>query len=148
MENAILGLFLGLVGAGAIAEGLSLPVGSAMRMGPGYFPILIGGVLVVLGLAITLLPTRHVAAAWERADLARGAVDVLAVILAVTSFGFLVERLGLIASIVVAVFISTAPIPAMSLLERFVLAICLAVGSYLIFVYALGVSMPGFTFNW
>ena len=36
-----------------------LPIGSAMDMGPGYFPIVLSGGLVVFGSSIALLGIRH-----------------------------------------------------------------------------------------
>ena len=33
---------------------LSLDLGTTMRMGPGYFPLLLSGLLVILGVAILL----------------------------------------------------------------------------------------------
>lgn len=53
-EEAGAGLLLAALGAAAMAEAASYPVGSASRMGPGLFPALLGGALVVLGAAVAL----------------------------------------------------------------------------------------------
>jgi hypothetical protein len=46
-------MFMGF-GLGFILVALNYPMGSAVHMGPAYFPTLLGGLLVVLGLAIFL----------------------------------------------------------------------------------------------
>lgn len=42
------------LGMGVIAVGSSYPVGSIDRMGPGYFPLLLGGALSLIGLGLVL----------------------------------------------------------------------------------------------
>ena len=46
------GLFFAVVGVFAVWRGLDYDMGTAARMGPGYFPVVLGGVLALLGLAI------------------------------------------------------------------------------------------------
>lgn len=45
---------LGFIAIGAFfaAVATTYPMGSALRMGPGYFPAILGGLLVVLGIAV------------------------------------------------------------------------------------------------
>src|SRR5690606_6168091 len=88
------------VGAGAlfIAIGLffglmtlfELDIGTARRMGPGYFPIALAGILIVLGLAVILKGIGH--ADPERGNLPwRGLVVLLSVPIL---FGLLIRPLG------------------------------------------------------
>ena len=44
------GLMLIGIGAAAIVLARDYPFGTALRMGPGYFPIVLGGLLIVFGL--------------------------------------------------------------------------------------------------
>jgi hypothetical protein len=46
-------MFVGF-GAAAMASSFGLAIGSAAKMGPGYFPLVLGGFLVVLGAVILL----------------------------------------------------------------------------------------------
>ena len=41
-----------LIGLGAAAEGSNYHVGTLVRMGPGFFPVALGVILVLLGLMI------------------------------------------------------------------------------------------------
>ncbi|CAB3730779.1 MULTISPECIES: tripartite tricarboxylate transporter TctB family protein [Achromobacter] len=50
------GALIALCGALTIMEANTYAVGELARMGPGYFPMLIGGFLVALGLLIPLSP--------------------------------------------------------------------------------------------
>jgi hypothetical protein len=94
-------MFIGF-GAAAVVLGRDYPMGSAMRMGPGYFPTILGALLSLLGLAILL-----------RGLVSRGgppltfAVKPLVLILtAVALFALLVERLGIIAAVAMVVLVS------------------------------------------
>ena len=40
------------IGAAAMFIARNYPFGTALRMGPGYFPMLLGGLLILFGLAI------------------------------------------------------------------------------------------------
>ena len=52
--NALCGaIFIG-VGLFFAFQSLSLELGTALRMGPGYFPMILSGLLFLLGLLITL----------------------------------------------------------------------------------------------
>ena len=46
------GLMLIGIGAAAMLIARNYPFGTALRMGPGYFPTLIGGLLIVFGLVV------------------------------------------------------------------------------------------------
>lgn len=48
------GGFIVLLGCGAILEGASYHVGSLAQMGPGFFPVALGVILILLGLLIAL----------------------------------------------------------------------------------------------
>lgn len=52
------GLFL-FCGLGVLAVAGDYPAGDAVRMGPGYFPQLLGGLLALLGLAVLILNWRQ-----------------------------------------------------------------------------------------
>src|SRR4029077_5068046 len=82
------------------ARGYSL--GSAGKMGPGYFPLLLGGVLALIG---AILVARSFAIDGERI----GTLSVLplsVVALAVCIFAVSIETLGLVFALVVATVVS------------------------------------------
>ena len=106
-------------------------------MGPGYFPLLLGGVLAGLG---AILIVRSIAVDGE--PLARFHLPPLAVVVvAVCLFGAMIEPLGLVLSLAVLTLLSAAAGPAFRPLEAIALTAALIVLSVGVFVYALGLPL-------
>jgi hypothetical protein len=117
------------------ARGYSL--GSAGRMGPGYFPLLLGLVLGGLG---ALLIGRSLILDGE--PLPRLHVVPLAIIAAaVCLFGLAIEPLGLVVSLAILVTLSAWAGRQFRLVETMALALALIVFSVGVFVYALGLTL-------
>ena len=130
-------MFLGFaVVAVLAARGYSL--GSAGRMGPGYFPLLLGVVLAGLG---GILIVRSVVIDGE--PLPRFRVLPLAIIAgAVCLFGLAIEPLGLVVSLAILVVLAAVAGLQFHLVETVALAVGLIVFSVGVFVYALGLPLP------
>jgi hypothetical protein len=113
------------------ARGYSM--GTAGRMGPGYFPMALGIVLGLLGL---LILARSVV-------LGNGGVSALklrpliVLTAAVCLFGLAIERLGLVVTLVAVIALSAAASRESRPLEVAALAAALTAFSVGIFVYAL-----------
>ena len=117
------------------ARGYSL--GSAGKMGPGYFPLLLAGLLGVLGV---ILIGRSLVLDGE--PVPRFHLLPLAVIaVAVALFGLMIEPAGLVASLALLVVLSAWAGPQFRLTETVALAAALIVFSIGVFVYALGLSL-------
>jgi len=117
------------------ARGYSL--GSAGKMGPGYFPLLLGGLLGVLGV---ILIGRSLVLDGE--PVPRFHLLPLAVIaVAVALFGLMIEPAGLVVSLALLVVLSAWAGPQFCLTETVALAAALIVFSIGVFVYALGLSL-------
>lgn len=90
------GLIFGVIGVIGIFLSRGYKLGSATHMGPGYFPICLSGLLLLLGLGAVVQgmlrrdcrPPPH----WEFVDLALLLVGVVL-------FGLLIDRLGLVAAV-------------------------------------------------
>jgi len=113
------------------ARGYSM--GTAGRMGPGYFPMALGLVLGLLGLLI--IARSVVAGSGAISGLQLRPLLVLAG--AVLTFGLLIERLGLVITLAVVVAASAVASRESRPLEIAALAAMLAAFSVGIFVYAL-----------
>jgi len=117
------------------ARGHSL--GSAGKMGPGYFPLLLGGLLGVLGV---ILIGRSLVLDGE--PVPRFHLVPLALIaVAVALFGLMIEPAGLVISLAVLTVLSAWAGPQFRLTETVALAAALIVFSIGVFVYALGLSI-------
>jgi hypothetical protein len=129
-------MFCGFAAVGILAaRGYSL--GAAGKMGPGYFPLLLGLVLAALGM---FLIGRSVVLEGE--PLPRFHVVPLAVIAsAVCLFGALVEPFGLVVALAVLTGLSSWAGPQFRPMETLALTAALIVFSIGVFAYALGLPL-------
>ncbi|MGO4906790.1 tripartite tricarboxylate transporter TctB family protein [Pseudorhodobacter sp. W20_MBD10_FR17] len=112
-------------------------IGTLRRMGPGFFPALLGGVLAVLGLVIAL-------PAWARGAAPVHIVwkDAAAVLAAILVFAAGLERGGLVLVTASAVLIASIAAPDRRIGWRFVLAAVVTALSVLIFHFGLRMTVP------
>ena len=111
--------------------------GTAQRMGPGFFPIWVAGLLASLGLVITVR-----ALIVSGPPIGRiGFRQLIVTLLAVAAFGIALTWLGLVAAIVALVLVGSLADPSARPLEVIVLAAFLAAFSVGIFVWLLGLPL-------
>ena len=141
-------MFMG-VGVAFAWGATTYSVGSGARMGPGYFPLMLGVLMAILGAAITFkaLVVETVGGdkigkwAWK---------PLIFIILANLTFGVLlaglpsmkVPAMGLIVAIYALTFISSMAERGWKVKNTFILASALAAGSYLAFVVILKLQFP------
>jgi hypothetical protein len=134
-------IFLGFgIAFGTAAAGY--PIGTAFRMGPGYFPLLLAGALGLLGLAII---AKGVRASGVGEDFGPVPWRALVFILgAIIVFGATVRGLGLAPSVFVTAFLGALASRSNPPLAALVLAAGMTAFCVLIFHYGLGVALPLF----
>ena len=124
-------------------------VGTGARMGPGYFPLMLGILLAFIGGLITFKATTVETQdgdkidkwAWKPLFFVLAANFVFGILLAgLPSFG--VPAMGLIVAIYALTFISSLAGQEFNAKSVFILATILAVGSYVAFVWALKLQFP------
>lgn len=120
-----------------IVPSFDYKLGSPSRMGAGFFPLALGVILAIIGLLI-LLPALRGAGAPLRVSW-RPAVAVLA---SIGTFGFVIERFGLIPAVCLAVAIAALGNRGARPHRVGVLAIVVSILTWLIFVYGLAVPLP------
>lgn len=126
-------------GAGTVALSQAYPLGSAARMGPAYFPTVLGAFLAGIGLVILL---RSLASA-EGGQVERvHAGLLLRVLLAVAAFAVLLNPLGLVLTAVTVVMLAAWAGHEFHLGEALLNAVVLALLSYALFVWGLDQTMP------
>jgi hypothetical protein len=111
--------------------------GTSQRMGPGFFPIWVAGLLGILGLVIALRSFVLKGPPVDRFGFRELAVTLAAVVV----FGVMLSYFGLVAAIVGLVVVGAFADPAARLGETIVLAIFLSLFSVAIFVYLLGLPL-------
>ena len=131
------GLVFIFFGVSAVLMAHSYPMGTALRMGPGYFPTLLGGVLALLGLMITLRTL------WLNGDIIKlGTLRPLILIPgAVLAFAFLVQPLGLVLACLVLIMVGSLGGWEFRLREAVILFLVLVTLSVVVFVYGLKLSL-------
>jgi putative tricarboxylic transport membrane protein len=113
-------------------------MGSAVRMGPGYFPAVLGGLLLVLGAVIllqSLVFDGPKVEAFHFKPLVYVSVSVLA-------YGYLMQPGGLAVATAAAVIIGAMAGNEFKWKEVLVLALVLVLFSYLVFVKGLTLPFP------
>jgi putative tricarboxylic transport membrane protein len=113
-------------------------LGTAVRMGPGYFPILLGGVLAVVG---AILVVRSLVIAGDPVGQVR-VLPLVVVAVAVVLFGVLLPWLGLAVTLPVVIAVSALASAQSRRWEVLLLALVLTVFSALVFVHGLRLPIP------
>lgn len=121
----------------AVYAAANYDIGTLRRMGPGFFPALLGGVLTVLGVMIAL-------PAWARsgAQIDIAWKDAAAVLAAVLVFAAGLERGGLVLVTVATVLIGSIAAPDRRIGWRLVLAASVTALSVLVFHFGLRMTVP------
>jgi hypothetical protein len=115
-------------------------MGTAAKMGPGYFPTVLGGIMAVLGLIIVIgafaksNPETRVATI--------GLKEIVLVLVAVASFAALLNYLGMMLSIIIMTFIAASASHEFKFKETAINSIVMCILAYACFVYGLEVQMP------
>jgi len=143
------GLMFLAVGVGFAWGATTYNVGTGARMGPGYFPLMLGILLAIIGAAIMFKATvvetmdgEQIGSwAWKQIVFIIGANLLFGVLLAgLPSFG--VPAMGLIVAIYGLTFVASLAGHEFHFKQVFVLATVLAAGSYVAFVWALNLQFP------
>jgi hypothetical protein len=135
-RDVIAGTLFILIGAFALVIGRRYPVGSAMRMGPGYFPAILGWLLIVLGAWVGLRAFRS--RDWER--IGWGWKPLAWITASILLFGFLMPRFGLIPSLVTILPVAAAAGREFRFREVLILTIVMCMFAGGVFVY--GLKLP------
>jgi len=132
------GVMLIATGVAAVVIARDYPLGNAFRMGPGYFPSLLGGVLTLFGLVLLVRGLRggeKIAGGWSlRALIVLPASFIL--------FGLLMDRAGFLPALIVLVFGAAAGGSEFKLGEVALLTLVLTALSVGIFIWGLGLPYP------
>jgi hypothetical protein len=132
------GIMLIATGAASILIARNYPFGSTMRMGPGYFPNMLGGILVLFG--IYVMVSGLCSGAKIQAHCSLRALIVLP--LSVVAFGVLMKHAGFIPALAVLIFGSAFAGREFKFLEVLLLTVILTGLSVALFIWGLGLPYP------
>jgi hypothetical protein len=132
------GIFIAL-GVAFAAGSLAYDIGTPVRMGPGYFPLVLG--VVLAGLGVLVIVKGFIAGEGEPI----GEVDWRAVILitaALLFFGLTVRGFGVVGALFGASLLAALARSQTSRREALVIAVGLTALSVIIFIVALQLRLP------
>jgi putative tricarboxylic transport membrane protein len=140
-QDAVQGGLFAAIGLTALAIALNYPLGTPGRMGPGFFPVAISGLLSLTGIAIIV---RGWLGNSETIRFGRW-VPIIIVSCAILAFGFLLDKLGLPLS-VLFLCVAAGSASIKFALDWKVLAAAVAFSALcgVIFITLLGLPIPVF----
>lgn len=132
------GVMFVAVGVLAVLVARDYPMGSALRMGPAYFPTVLGVLLTLVGAAtmvrgVTQPGTALGRLAWR---------DLLLILSSTVLFSILIRNAGLVAAVVTIVVVGAYASTRFRWDYALLLAFGLAVFCTLLFIKALGLPIP------
>jgi len=137
-QNLIGGLLTVALGVAVLATAWHYPMGSLLRMGPGFFPCVIAALIVLLGLALTASGLRAPSGAASIKIRWRSA---LAVATGVVLFALSLERAGLVPATLLLVLVSSLAEPGWRPRRAAILAVVVTALVYLLFVTVLQIPV-------
>ena len=132
------GLVFAGTGAAAIFIARDYPFGTTLRMGPGYFPRVLGWILILFGIYVMVRGLRS-------NEKIQGNWSVRALIvlpLSMVLFGITMELAGFIPALAVLIFVSAASGREFKFKEVLLLTLFLGVLSIAMFIWGLGLPYP------
>jgi hypothetical protein len=132
------GMMLIGIGAAAMLIAREYRFGSALRMGPGFFPVILGGILTVFGVCIMAVGLRS-------GERIQGRVSLRGLVLLPGSlilFGILMEVAGFVPALAALVFVAAASGREFKFIEVLLLTAFLTLASMALFIWGLGLPYP------
>ena len=143
------GIIFAVTGLAAVMLATDYPMGTATKMGPAYFPTVLGGLLVLIGLMAIIRSLLTIGRSGEPIE--RFALkEAFLILFATVLFGALVRGAGLAVALPVLLLLSAYASIKFRWGPSLALAAGLTVFCILIFVKALGIPLPilGSWFDW
>lgn len=141
-RDVLAGLLFIFIGVLAVVIAREYPMGVAARMGPGYFPSVLSGILCLFGVYILVRGIRageQVKGPWAWKPLALIALSIVL-------FGFLMDRFGMVPALVAVFFVSAFAGHEFRFKETLLLT--LLMGAFAVGVFFYGLKLPYPLFGW
>ena len=132
-RDFLAGLLFLAIGAAAVVAARDYPMGTAMRMGSGYFPTVLGAILGLFGIYLIV---RGIASG-ARVEGPWGWRPLAMVVLSMVLFAFLMSRAGLVPALVAMFLVCAAAGREFRLKEVLLLTVVMSAVAIGVFVYGL-----------
>lgn len=132
------GVMLAGIGAAALFVARDYRFGSALRMGPGFFPTVLSWILMAFGIGITIL---GLCRRQKMADHVSARAMIL-IPLSLVMFGILMKLAGFVLALAALVFASAAAGREFELKEVVLLTVTLTAAAVALFIWGLELPYP------
>jgi len=109
-------------------------------MGPGYFPVVLGSMIAILGLFLTIAALRNASTAEEIEP--ANLKPIFFISLSMLAFGLLIERAGLLPALAALIAISGFGQKQRSIFEVLLMMVVLSALVWIIFIRLLEIRVP------
>lgn len=133
------GLLLLFFGLGALWIASSYRIGTTFRMGPGFFPVGLACLLIVVGIIVVCMSLA------KQAEMEMGRIawrPLIIVSAAIVLFGLIINHAGLAVSTFAMVVASRLARPGYPWVETILLGVVVAIACAAIFYFGLHIQMP------
>jgi hypothetical protein len=138
-KNVTAGVLTMGLGAAFAIPAVGYSIGTLAQMGPGFFPLAVGTLMIGLGLFILLTGLQQSGSIplpeWRSLALISGSV---------LFFALAIPSLGMVPTVLVTCFIACWADSARSLKSMILIGTSVSVLCWLVFIVALGVTIPAF----
>jgi hypothetical protein len=132
------GLLLIAIGATALLIARNYPFGTSLRMGPGYFPVMLGALLIAFGLAILAAGLRGI----HRIEGSWSLRALVLLPLALAAFGVLMAHAGFVPAMLALIFTSALASSEFNFVEVLLFSLALTALCVAVFIWGLGLPFP------
>ena len=143
-KDFLAGLLFLFLGGFAVAVASDYPIGSTMRMGPGYFPTALGVILCLFGVYLMV----HGIRAGGKMENGWAWRPLALITLSIVLFGFLLDRAGMIPALVAMFFAAAAAGREFRFKEVLLLTVVMGAFAAAVFLYGLKLPYPLFPGFW
>jgi hypothetical protein len=134
------GVLFILFGAAFTWGATKYSMGTAAKMGPGYFPFILGGLLTAIGVIVF---TRSLVSASGDGRVGRFALKAAFLMFgSIATFALMLRTFGLVAAIFAIILISSLASSESRFKETLISAVVLCLASLAMFVYGLNLQIP------
>ena len=141
-RDFLAGMLFLLIGGIGLYVALSYPFGTLQKMGPGYFPRVLSGILIAFGFVTLIRGLKS----GEKVQGTWGWFPLVMLTISLVAFGFLMEHFGMIPALVVMLFTAAYAGKEAKFREIAVLTVIACIAATAIFIWGLKLPFPLFAF--
>jgi hypothetical protein len=146
-KDLLAGLMFIAIGAIFLVGAYQYTMGNAARMGPGYFPRILGAIMLGLGILIAALGLKNQSQWAQTEGIGWTWKPVILLTLAVVLFGFALPSIGMIAAIIILIALSGYAAHDKNYRELALITVIMCLFCSAVFIWGLKLQMKLFPWS-